>query len=81
MPIPFTNVKRSASAPKRCTTSSGSIPLPSDLDMRRPVWSRTVPVRYTSRKGTSPRNSKPDMIIRATQKKMISGAVTSVWPG
>src|SRR5690606_18155438 len=31
--------------------------------------------------GTSPMNSSPAMIMRATQKKMISGPVTSVSPG
>ena len=31
--------------------------------------------------GASPMNWSPDMIIRATQKKRMSGAETSVWPG
>ena len=57
------------------------MPLPSDLDILRCWVSRTVPCRYMSVYGTSPMKWSPDMIIRATQKKRISGADTSVWPG
>jgi hypothetical protein len=52
------------------------MPLPSDFDILIPFVSRAVPCRYTVWKGASPMNAYPDMIIRATQKKMISGAVT-----
>jgi hypothetical protein len=74
-------VNRRASAPKRSTTSSGSMPFPRDLDIFRPRVSLTVAWRYTVLKGASPMNSYPAMIIRATQKKRISGAVESTCPG
>jgi hypothetical protein len=73
---PLLTAKRSASAPKRRTTSSGSMPLPSDFDIFTCLVSRTVPCRYTVWNGTRPMKCRPAMIIRATQKKMISGAVT-----
>ncbi len=57
------------------------MPLPSDFDIFRPRWSRIIPVRYTSRKGTSPRNSIPAMIMRAIQKKRMSCPETSAWLG
>ena len=69
-------LNRSASAEKSRMMSSGSIELPRLLDILRPWLSRTVPCRYTRRNGTSPMNSSPAMIMRETQKKMISGAVT-----
>ena len=40
-----------------------------------------IPVKYTCRKGTSRMYSSPAMIIRATQKKMMSGPVTSALVG
>ena len=70
-----------ASAPNSSTTSIGSMPFPSDLDMRRPIWSLTVPLMRTSVKGRSPMNSYPAITMRATQKNRISDAVTSVLPG
>src|SRR2546422_7587596 len=54
------------------------MPLPSDLDILRCCVSRTVPCRYTVENGRSPRKWYPAMIIRATQKNRISGAVTIV---
>jgi len=48
-------VQRSASAPYSRTTSSGSIPLPSDFDIFRCWVSRTVPWRYTVENGRAPR--------------------------
>ena len=45
--MPATIVHRSASAPYRLTTSSGSMPLPSDLDILRCCVSRTMPCRNT----------------------------------
>jgi len=74
-------VNRSASAPKRRITSSGSIPFPADLDILRPCSSCTTPVSITVSNGRSPRKWYPSITMRATQKKMISGAVTSVCPG
>ena len=41
--LPVARVKRSASAPYWSITSSGSMPLPSDLDILRPCASRTRP--------------------------------------
>ena len=38
-------------------------------------------VKNTLRNGTSPVNSKPAMIMRATQKKMMSGPVTKSFVG
>jgi hypothetical protein len=49
---------------------------PSDFDILSPLAARTVPWILMRLKGTSPINSNPAMIMRATQKKMISGAVT-----
>ena len=39
------------------------------------------PWMYTARNGTSPVNLRPIMIIRATQKKMMSKPVTSTEVG
>ena len=69
------SVKRRASALYLPMISSGSRELPSDLDILRPCASRTTPCRTTLRNGTSPMNRQPAMIMRATQKKMMSGAV------
>ena len=55
--------------------------LPFDFDIFWPCSSRIRPVMYTSRNGTSPANSRPIMIIRATQKKMMSKPVTSTVEG
>ena len=57
------------------------MPLPSDFDILRCFVSRTVPCRYTVWNGASPMNSKPDMIMRATQKNRISGPLTSTSVG
>ena len=73
--------KRTASAPLRSISSSGSIPVPSDFDIRRPSGAWITEVMYTSRNGARPVNSSPIMIIRATQRKMISRAVTSASVG
>ena len=74
-------VQRSASAPYSFTTSSGSIPLPSDFDIFLCCISRTVPCRYTVWNGVWSRNQHPDITMRDTQKNRISGAVTSTSPG
>ena len=52
--------------------SIGSRPLPRVLDILAPVASRTMPWMYTLRNGTSPVKRSVIMIIRATQKKMMS---------
>src|SRR5690606_10288473 len=64
------------SAPYCAIRSKGSGELPSDLLILRPCLSLTIPVRYTFLKGFSPLNLYPAMIILATQKNRISGAVT-----
>ena len=56
--------------------SMGSRMLPFDFDILLPSASRTSPWMYTSRNGTSPMNFSPNMIMRATQKKMMSKPVT-----
>ena len=55
--------------------------LPLDLDIFWPSASRIRPCRYTSRNGTSPMNFRPNIIMRATQKKMMSKPVTSTLVG
>ena len=44
----------------------------SDFEIFLPSSLRTRPCRYTVWKGTSPVNSRPSMIMRATQKKRMS---------
>ena len=66
---------RRASAPYLSTICRGSMPVPSDFDMRRPSAACTWQWMATSENGTSPMNSRPVMIIRLTQRKMISRAV------
>ena len=61
--------------------SIGSTPVPSDLDIRRPSGAWMTDVMSTSVNGTSPVNSIPIMIIRATHRLMISRAVTSASVG
>lgn len=61
--------------------SSGSGELPRLLDILRPCMSRIIPVKYTFLNGMRElivpgRNSSPAIIIRATQKNMMSGPVT-----
>ena len=55
--------------------------LPLDFDIFWPRSSRTRPWMYTVRNGTSPMKWMPCIIIRATQKKMMSKPVTSTSPG
>ena len=71
------SVKRNASAPISPISSSGSTTLPLDLLILRPWASRTSDVTYTDRNGTSCRKRRPSIIMRATQKKMMSWAVMS----
>jgi len=60
------------SSPTPPMRSVGSITLPSDLLIFLPSPSRTMPWMYTVLKGTSPVKWAVIMIIRATQKKMMS---------
>ena len=73
---PFTSAKRSVSAPCSSMIPTGLSTLPFDFDIfseRPPGWpTRTRPWRYTAENGMSPMFSMPIMIIRATQKKMMS---------
>ena len=82
---PFTSAKRSVSAPISSITPTGLSTLPFDFDIfsERPCApeTRTRPWRYTDVKGTSPMFSMPIMIMRATQKKMMSWPVSSTEPG
>ncbi len=61
--------------------ASGSMTLPLDLLIFCPRSSRTRPWMNTVRNGTSPMKCSPIIIIRATQKKMMSNPVTSTSPG
>ena len=67
---------RTPSAPNLSISSNGSGLLPRLLLILRPSLSRTMPVKYTFLKGIVPRYSYPAIIMRATQKKIISGPVT-----
>ena len=75
---PRARVNRTASAPKRSIQSSGSTVLPRDLDILRPLASRTRPCRATMRNGTASAGSRPaiayrpSIIILATQKNRMS---------
>src|SRR5258707_6669862 len=77
---PLARVKRVASVPKRSIQSSGSTTFPLDLDIFLPNWSRTRPCRTmvwngTASAGDLPRLAyRPNIIIRATQKKRMSEA-------
>jgi hypothetical protein len=68
-------VKRMASVPYRACSSAGSITFPLLLDIFWPAASRTRPWMYTSRNGGASMNLRPIMIMRATQKKMMSKPV------
>jgi hypothetical protein len=70
-------VKRTASAPYSVTRSIGSITLPLVFDIFSLFSSRTRPVRWTVRNGTSWVKWRPAIAIRATQKKRMSNPVTS----
>ena len=68
----MTKVKRKASAPYWLMTSTGSMPLPRDLLIFRPWESRSRPWNSTVSKGALPVCFRPEKIMRATQKKMMS---------
>ena len=69
---PISSEKRSASAPYLSMTSSGSMPLPSDLLILRPCASRTRPCISATLNGHLPVCSRPENTMRASQKKMMS---------
>ena len=76
------SVKRSASAPYSSISSSGSMTLPLDFDIFCPLLVAHQRVDV-DRRGTAPRCMKcrPIIIMRATQKKMMSKPVTSTLVG
>src|SRR5215208_5099768 len=53
----------------------GSMPVPSDLDIRRPSGAWMTVCTFTRENGTSPVNSSPIITIRATHRKRMSRAV------
>ena len=57
------------------------MPVPSDLDIRRPSGAWIIEWIGTSANGSSPVNSTPIITIRATQRKMMSRAVESTSVG
>ena len=69
---PWISANRRASAPDSSMTPSGSTTLPFVFDIFWPSGSRIRPDRYTLWKGTSSVSVRPSIIIRATQKKMMS---------
>ena len=76
-----TIVKRMASAPYLSMRPKGSMTLPLDLDIFAPEASRTRALMKTRLNGASPVKCRPIIIIRATQKKMMSKLVTRVLVG
>ena len=70
--IPVVSMNLRASAPYWSMISSGSMPLPKDLDILRPCASLTKPCTYTWWNGHSSIASKPENTILTTQKKMMS---------
>ena len=74
-------VKRTASQPSSSIRISGSITLPLDLLILAPFSSRTRALMNTCLNGASPMKWMPIIIIRATQKKMMSKPVTRVLVG
>jgi hypothetical protein len=73
--------KRTASAPWCSISSSGSTPVPSDLDIRRPSGAWITAWIGTSVNGSRPVNSIPNITIRATHRKMMSRAVEHTFVG
>ncbi len=74
-------VKRRASAPYSRMMSSGSTTLFLVLLIFWPFSSRIRPLISTSRKGTALPKWMPIMIMRATQKKMMSKPVAMIEVG
>src|SRR5215216_4362152 len=61
--------------------ADGSMPVPSDFDMRRPSGAWMTEWMFTSVNGTCSVSSLPNITIRATQRKMMSRAVESTSVG
>ncbi len=59
----------------------GSIPVPSDFDIRRPSGAWMIACTLTSANGICSVNSSPIITIRATHRKMMSRAVDSTSVG
>ena len=57
------------------------MPVPRLFDIRRPSGASTVDVMITSVNGISPMSSRPLKIMRFSQRRMISRAVTLTSPG
>ena len=57
------------------------MPVPRLFDMRRPSGASTVEVMITSVNGIPPSRNSPEKIIRFSQRRMISRAVTLTSPG
>ena len=57
------------------------MPVPSDFDIRRPSGAWMIGCTLTSENGMSSVSSRPNMIIRATQRKMMSRPVESTSVG
>ena len=72
---------RVASVPYLLNSPIGSGEFPRDLLNFLPCSSLKMLVKYTSLNGASHINSKPDIIILATQKNIISGPVTKALVG
>ncbi len=74
---PRARVKRTASEPYLSIQSSGLTTLPKDFDIFLPRSSRTMPCRAMVWNGGVPSIAyRPNIIIRATQKKRMSYPVT-----
>src|ERR1041384_3888239 len=56
------------------------MPVPRLFDIRRPSTASTVEVMITSVNGMSPIRKRPEKIIRFSQRRMISRAVTLLRP-
>ncbi len=69
---PVVRLSSSGSSAMPSIRSTGSSTLPSDLLIFLPCASRTRPWMYTCLNGTRPVKCVVIMIIRATQKKMMS---------
>ena len=64
-----------ASAPCSSIRSSGSMPVPRLLLIRRPSGAWMTGLITTSENGMSPMNSMPIITMRATHRKMMSRPV------
>ena len=82
LPVPTAAAQaRTASAPYRSTISSGSTTFPFDLLIRDPSAAWMMLVIITWLNGFFWVNFRPVMIMRATQRKMMSRPVTSTSVG